>query len=85
MNQMILYYTVYCITGRDINHYVVLIMCRCLRRWAEIKTTRCQRLYYPVWVYSQPAIEGYRVTMVQIFVTRNLSIQICSIHTRDER
>ena len=34
---------------------------------------------------SQPAIEGYCVTMVQIFVTSNLSIQICSIDTRDER
>ena len=35
--------------------------------------------------HSQPAIEGYRVTMEQIFVTSNLSIQICSIDTRDER
>ena len=33
---------------------------------------------------SQPATEGYRVTMVQIFVTSNLSIQICSLDTRDE-
>ena len=33
---------------------------------------------------GQQAIEGYRVTMVQIFVTSNLSIQICSIDTRDE-
>ena len=35
--------------------------------------------------HKQPAIEGYRVTMVQIFVTSNLSIQISSIDTRDER
>ena len=34
---------------------------------------------------SQPAIVDYHVTMVQIFVTSNLSIQICSIDTRDER
>ena len=51
------------------------------RTWRDDYLLQCVIHYYN----SQPAIEGYRVTMVQIFVTSNLSIQICSIDTRDER
>ena len=37
------------------------------------------------YIYSQPAIKRYHVNMVQIVVTSDISIQICSIDTRDER